>query len=266
MDDDDRDGEQPDHTELQEGRQIAAWRKQQPYGEDGREPAVSDHECGELGAGVVEQAAQPRALIDPAAARDADQQQYHADDGSLHHSARPHIAHIQPDRDRDRMVANTEKVAQGLPFIALTTTSASTAIRIDHDHERTGARRSPEGPELITRHLPQAASVTAGRHEQNGHILDAPAQHRAEQYPQRSRQISELRGQGRSDQRPGTRNGGEMVSEDDPAMRRHEIAAVIEALGGGRTGGVHRENSGGDPGGVETVADEVNADAGRDQP
>ena len=79
-------------------------------------------------------------------------------------------------------------------------------------------------------------------------------------------QIAKLRSQGWPDQRTRPRDGGKVMTEDDPAMRRHEVAAVIEALGRSRTGGVHRQDPGGDPGGVEPVADDVNADAGRDQP
>src|SRR5580704_2006522 len=57
-----------------------------------------------------------------------------------------------------------------------------------------------------------------------------------------------------------------MMSEDDPAMGGDEIATVIETLGRGRPGVIHRQYRRGDPGRVKTVTDDVDADAGRDQP
>ncbi len=267
MDDDDRDGEQRNHAELQEGRQVAARGKQQPDGNDGCKPAVADHECGQLRSGEVEHAAQCRALIDPAAAGNAQQQQYHADDGSLQHAPGAHVAHVQSDGQRYRYGGEHREGRPGTALHGIHDHQCQHGDQDDHDHEGAGERsEAAEGPQLIARHLPQAASVAAGGHEQNGHVLDAPAEYRAEQDPERSRQIAELRGQGRTHQRAGTRDGREVMSEDDPAMGRHEVAAVIETLGRRRPRGVHRQHPGGDPGGIETVTDDIDAHAGRDQP
>ena len=146
MDDDDRDGEQRNHAELEESRQIAAWREQQPHGNDGRQPAIPDHESGQLGAGEVEQAAQSRILIEPATARDAEQQQYHADDRSLQHAARPHAAHIHPDRERNR---NGGEYREGRPGAALHRIhdhERQHRDQDDHDHEGAGERgKATEG-------------------------------------------------------------------------------------------------------------------------
>ena len=243
MDDDDRDGEQPDHAEFQERRQIAAWREQQPHRDDGREPPVADHEGGQLRTGIVEQAAQRRALIDPAAARDADQQQYHADDGGLQHAARPHAAHIQPDGERDRDGGEHREGRPGTALHRIDDHERQHRDQDDHDHEGAGERgEPPEGSEFIACHLPEAAAVAARGHEQDDHVLDTAAEHRAEQDPQRSGQIPELRGQRRADQGARACDGREMMAEDDPAMRRHEVATVIETLGRRRTRGIDRQD------------------------
>jgi hypothetical protein len=57
-----------------------------------------------------------------------------------------------------------------------------------------------------------------------------------------------------------------VVSEDDPLIRAAEVAAVLEALGGGRAQRIEREDFRGDEAGVETIADRVGARRGDDQP
>ena len=138
------------------------------------------------------------------------------------------------------MVANTVEVAQGLCFIALTMTRPSTAIRMTMiSSVPIRAAMPPKRAELIARHLAEAAAVAARGQQQDRHVLDAAADDGADQDPQRAGQIAELRGERRADQRAGAGDGGEVVAEDDPAMGRHEVAAVVEALGGRGARGVH---------------------------
>ena len=58
----------------------------------------------------------------------------------------------------------------------------------------------------------------------------------------RARQKAELRGERRADERAGAGDRGEVMAEDDPAVRRHEVAAVVEPLGRRRARRVERED------------------------
>ena len=99
----------------------------------------------------------------------------------------------------------------------------------DHDHQRADHRgEAADRAELVARHLAEAAAVAARRQEQDRHVLHAAAEHAADQDPQRARQIAELRRERRADQRTGAGDRGEVMAEHDPAMRRHEVAAVVQ--------------------------------------
>ena len=61
-------------------------------------------------------------------------------------------------------------------------------------------------------------------------------------------------------------NGGEMVSEDDPLVRGHEIAAVIETFRRSSAQGIEREHFSGNKTAVEAISDGIGRDRGDDQP
>jgi hypothetical protein len=119
---------------------------------------------------------------------------------------------------------------------------------------------------MSARHLAEAAPVAARGEEHDQHVLHAPAKHGAHDQPQRSRQVAELRRQRRTDQRPRASDRREVMAEHDPAMRRHEIAAVVEPLAGRGASGVQREHARRDPPAVEAVRDEVDARRGDHEP
>ena len=129
------------------------------------------------------------------------------------------------------IVAPTVNVPHGLWRSALTTTSASTAIRmIMIENTPTSAAKPPTGPissfaicpseRPSRRRLPQRMqkSCTAPPSTTPTRIHSVPGQ------------IAELRRQRRADQRPGPGDGGEVVAEDHPAVGGHEVAAVVDAL------------------------------------
>src|SRR5207245_1393021 len=74
-------------------------------------------------------------------------------------------------------------------------------------------------------------SVPAHRREQDDEILYGATQHRADDDPQRPRQVAELRGQRRTYQRAGSGDRGEVMAEDDPLVGGLEIVAVAQPLG-----------------------------------
>ena len=79
-------------------------------------------------------------------------------------------------------------------------------------------------------------------------------------------QIAELRRQRRPDQRPGPGDRREVVPEDHPAVGRHEVAPVVDALRRRRPAGVEREQLGREERPVESVRDRVHGDRRDDEP
>src|SRR2546429_8347526 len=82
------------------------------------------------------------------------------------------------------------------------------------------------------------------------------------QNPERAGQITELRGQHRTDERARSGNRREVMPEDNPLVRLHEIFAIVVDFARRGASVVERENPGGDPLGIKAVADSVRAERG----
>jgi hypothetical protein len=91
--DHDRDRERDDRADLHERRQIVAWREQQPDRQHRCGEAVENHHQRERWGVIVEPGAQHLVLIDPAAAKDREQQQRHADGRAFEHPPGPQVSH-----------------------------------------------------------------------------------------------------------------------------------------------------------------------------
>ncbi len=113
--------------------------------------------------------------------------------------------------------------------------------------------------DLVAGDLAERAAVAAQREEQDHEVLHAAAEHGSGHEPERAGQVAELRRERRPDERPGAGDRREVVAEHHPAVRRHEVAAVVEPLGGRRPRAVEREHARRDEGRVEAVGDEVRA-------
>ena len=66
---------------------------------------------------------------------------------------------------------------------------------------------------------------------------------------------SRMRGERWADQRSGSGDRGEMVAEDDPAIRRHVVVAVVESNGRRGAVRVERENLRRNEFAIEAVGD-----------
>jgi hypothetical protein len=120
----------------------------------------------------------------------------------------------------------------GLSASAFTTTSASTASRMIMIAMMLMSATAPaNGPDLVAHHLAERLAAAARRAEENHAVVHRAAERRADQHPQHAGQVAELRRQHRADQRPRPRDGREVVAEDDPLVRLHEILAVLIAPG-----------------------------------
>ena len=165
------------------------------------------------------------------------------------------------------IVRPTVTMPHGLSPSALTTISASTAIStIMMPSTATSAVKPGDGPDLLLRHLAERLAVAADRRAEDDEVLDGAAERHADDDPDGAGQEAELRGERRTDQRAGAGDGREVVTEHDPAVGRHEVAAVVEPLGRRRASGVEREDLGRDDPAVEPVGDEVRADGRGEEP
>jgi hypothetical protein len=259
--------ERDDRADLHERREVVARREQQPDRQHGRREAVQDHHQRERRAVVVEPAAQRRACVDPASAEHGEQQQRDPDRRALEHSAGPDVAHEQPDQDRDRDGRGHRRRRPRAIAHRVHDDEAEHRDQDDHDRhypdQRDGAA---DDAELVASHLAERAAVTPDRAEQRDEILHAAAERRADEDPERAGQVAELRGKGGPDQWARARDRGEVVAEHDPAIRRDEVAAVAETLGGCRARGVEREHLGREKRAVEPVAERVHAHGRDDEP
>src|SRR3712207_2525173 len=113
---------------------------------------------------------------------------------------------------------------------------------------------------------PERFSVPPDRGKQDDEVLHGAAEHRADNDPQSSGQIAELRGQSRSYKRSGTRNCGEVMAKDDPLVRRFEIVPVPQPFRRRGTAVVQKHHPGGDEMRIKPVSDQIRAAGSEDQP
>ncbi len=199
--------------------------------------------------------------VDPAAAEHGEQQQHDADRSAFEHAAGTQMAHEQTDEDRDRDRRRDGRRGPRAVSHRVDHHEAEHGDQDDHDREHADQRDcAADGAELVTSHLAERAAVAPDRAKQRNEVLHAAAEHRAEHDPERAGQVTELRREGRADQRARARDRSEMVTEDDPAIGRHEVAAVAEPLGGRRARGIEREHLCGEKRTVEAVPERVHAD------
>jgi len=111
--------------------------------------------------------------------------------------------------------------------------------------------------DFVARHLPQRFPVPADRAHQDDKILDASAEHCANEYPKSTGQITKLRSQHRPHQRPRAGDGGKMMSKDHPLVGPNEIAAIFQALGGRGAHGIQGQHFGGNEFAVEPVTQSI---------
>ncbi len=146
----------------------------------------------------------------------------------------------------------------GLAFSAFTTTRASTARRMIMIARMASIAAIPatgftSSFAIWPRDFPSRRSEA----KRMTKSCTAPPSDHARDEPQRARQVAELRGQHRADERPRPRDGGEVVAEEHPLVGRHEVAAVAQPLGRRRAAVIEAEDLERDEPGVEPVGDDV---------
>ncbi len=119
-----------------------------------------------------------------------------------------------------------------------------------------------ERVQFVADHLRERFAVAAHGGKEDDEILHGAAEDDADEDPEGAGQVAELRGEDRADERPGAGDGGEVMAEDDPFVGLHEVLAVLVDFAGRGAPVVEREHVGGDPFGIEAVADGVGAERG----
>ena len=137
----------------------------------------------------------------------------------------------------------------------------------DHNRQHADERQcSHAGSDLFLHHLAQRLPTATDGGKQDNHVMHSSAQGGADQNPERPGQKSELRCQHRSDQRPWPGNGRKVMTKNHPAVRRHEILAVIAHEGGRGALIIKDEQFRRQPLAVEAVTDRERAQPGDDDP
>ena len=138
----------------------------------------------------------------------------------------------------------------------------------DHEHheDHDGGHGPADLPDFIHGHLAEAASAATHGEEEDEHVLDGAGHAHPEDNPQGAGQVAHLGGQHRAHQRAGTGDSGEVMPVEHHAVRRVEIASVIDAFGRRRVGIVGLHNGFLNKERVEAVGDHVGTDRCHHEP
>ena len=102
---------------------------------------------------------------------------------------------------------------------------------------RVATRRggAADDAEFLAGHLAQGPAAAAHGEEQDQVVLDGAGQDDADDDPDGAGQVAHLGGDDRAHQRAGAGDGGEVVAEEDVAVRADVVLAVGLVLGRGGT-------------------------------
>jgi hypothetical protein len=165
------------------------------------------------------------------------------------------------------IVAAIVKTPHGDSASAFTTTSPRTARRMTEIAVMlTRADEPREGPHLVAHHLPERLAAAPDRAEEDDAVVHGPAKDGADQDPEEAGKVAELRGEHRARRAGRAGDGREVMAEDDPAVRPHEVLAVGLRLGGRGPQLVDRQHVRHQPRRVEAVGEGERARRGDDHP
>ncbi len=264
-DEDDGDGEGGDRADLHEGAEVVARGEEQPDGKDRGGEAVEDEGPGDPLAGLVEPVLDAP-VGEVAAGPDAGEQADDAEDGhTLDADFEDGVGQAHDEGEGDGHGDGEE--APGALRECLHHDEAEHREKDRHDREDGDHRDdADDGVHLLLQHLPEGAPAAADRAEHDDGVMHAPAERRADEEPEHPRQVAELRREDRADERAGAGDGGEVVSEDDPAVCRDEVLSVLLRHRGGSAPVVEDEDLGHEPLAVEAIGDGERAEPRDDEP
>jgi len=265
--DQDRDGEHQHRRDLEEGREVVAGTEQHPHRQHRRDEAVGDHHPGERRAALRERRRKRGMTRHAAAADQRDQQQQRTDDRRLAHFPGTPALHPPAHQQRDGNGARNREESPRRRAQRVHHDQRQDREQDDHDREHGDHRRhTRDFADLLLGHLTERLTVATQRAKEDGEVLHRAAEHHADDEPQRPGEETELRREHRADERSRPRDGGEVMAEQHPLVRGHEVTAVVEALRRCGALGIEAEDARGEEFRVEAVGDDVRTDGGRQQP
>ncbi len=257
--------EHEDGAELHERAEVIARREQQPHRQDAGGKGVDDDRPRQCWRAHFENCFERGVFGDELPAPHRQQQQCDADDGTFQHFADAHPAQVAAHEQRNRNRRGDGEDSPRRFGERVHDHEREHGEQDDHDREnRDHADDAGRGVQFLPHHLRERFAIAPHGRKENDEILHRAAEHHADQNPKRAGQIAELRRQHRTDQRARPRDGREVMPEDDPLVRLHEIFSVVVNFAGRRAAVVQRQHARGDPFGIKTIANGVSAE-GRDE-
>ena len=252
----DADGQRADRADLQEGGEVVARQQQEPHRQNRSEETVSRDDEAHLRLIDVEPSEVLGVRGNPRARKDAEEEQYDAHDGRAAHVALTPNLHVKPHQNGDR---NRAEDGVGRPERIVHRVDDSNRKTCQREQQngqhspRSNAARS--GVNFLRSDVGQRLPAVANRAEKHDHVVHAASEHAANQDPEQTRQIAELRCQHRTEQRTGSRNGGKVMPEEHVFISGDVVFAVLKAVCRGFARRIDVEHLLRHPQTVETVCD-----------
>src|SRR5882724_2528840 len=254
-------------TCFDERAEVIARCEKQPDGQSRSGEAVNNDGEGERDAAQCKYVGPGRRIRHPLPCDDGEKNERDAHDRSFEDAAGADETKIQTKQDRDgnRHRERERGPRRGLEGVHYDETDDGEENRHDSKHSELRDEAAAFAY-LFARHLAERLSIPTNRAEKNDEILHAARERRAGNQPERTRQVTELRGERGANERAGARDGGEMVAEEDPLVGGHEVAAVVVPFAGRSACVIERENLCGNERGIQAERDEIATDRGDDKP
>ena len=158
-------------------------------------------------------------------------------------------------------------VPQGLPRKRVDNYQRDHSQQDDHDEQHGDeGYQAAHFSDFFARHLAERFAIAPHGTEENYKVLYGAGKDAPEQNPKHARQVAELSGEGRTDQRARSGDSGKMVAEENPFICWLKIVAIAQAFGRSRAAVVERHDFGGDELGVETETEDEKRRSGGDKP
>ena len=157
-----------------------------------------------------------------------EEQTSHADRRGFGHPALPEPVHVKAHEQRERNRDADRERAPGALLQGIDDSEAEPGQR-DHDHEQDRDARGDagDGPDLGTCDLCQRSAAPPCGGPEDDEVLDRPCQADTRDEPDQPGRVAELSGEHGTDERARASDRGEMMTEQDEAMRRMVVVAVV---------------------------------------
>ena len=269
-DEEHRDDDEGDRSDLHVARQVVAGTEQHPHGQDRREEPVGRDRGRERRLREREEVrrARPRmARREESAEDDTRHEQRHADGRRLAHAARPDPVHVEAHQQRDGDRRGDRERPPGALGERLDDDEPEDRERDDDDEEDRDHRDdAAQRADLVARDLRERTAAAPEGSAEDDEVLHGTGEADAEHEPQEAGEPAELGREDRPDERPGARDRGEVMSPEDPAVRGMKILAVAARVRRRGAPVVQADHATREKSAVEAVEDRVDAERAEEQP